>query len=159
MNVHLNPILLFLLVCFSVALWSQEVMVIDHKGTKFEVTSNRVSTAATAPNEPIAGDVWFNTSSNTIEVYDGSQWKPIELGALPLWNSPTSGGTYTANDLVNFGGVLYRNKAGSNSTTTPNADTTNWETTGSGDVVPLWKSNTNGGNYASNDIVNHGGVL
>ena len=156
---HLKPILLFLLVCFSVALWSQEVTVIDHKGTKIRVTSNSVTTSPTATATPVVGDIWFNTSSNTAEVYDGSQWKPVEQGALPLWNSPTSGGTYTANDLVNFGGVLYRNKTGSNSTTTPNADTTNWETTGSGDVVPLWKSNTNGGTYTTNDLVNYGGVL
>ena len=32
----------------------------------------------TSPTAAVAGDVWFNTASNMTEVYDGSQWKPIE---------------------------------------------------------------------------------
>ncbi|AOR29205.1 hypothetical protein FORMB_21820 [Formosa sp. Hel1_33_131] len=33
------------------------------------------------------------------------------------------------------------------------------EAGGSGDIVPLWKSDTNGGLYSTNDIVNYNGVL
>lgn len=148
----------FLLLLLPVHLWAQETTVIDHKGTKIRVTSNSVTTSPTATATPVVGDIWFNTSSNTAEVYDGSLWKPIELGALPLWKTPASGGAYTNNDLVNYGGVLYKNKTATNTNTDPSADTTNWEAE-TRDAVPFWKSVTDGGVYSVNDIINRNGVL
>ena len=37
-------------------------------------------------------------------------------------------------------------------------DGSDWNAMG-GDVVPFWKSDTNGGSYTTNDIVNYNGVL
>ena len=34
-----------------------------------------------------------------------------------------------------------------------------WKKVGGGDIVPLWKSTTSGGSYATNDIINYSGDL
>lgn len=75
------------------------------------------------------------------------------------WQSDTDGGSYLTNAIIAYNGVFYRNRTGTNTDTAPDGDATNWEATGGGDVVPLWKSNTNGGTYTTNDLVNYGGVL
>ena len=33
--------------------------------------------SGTAPNHPIAGQIWWNSSSNAMQVYTGSQWKAL----------------------------------------------------------------------------------
>jgi len=81
------------------------------------------------------------------------------VDSVPLWNSNTNGGSYATNDIINYNGVLYRNLTGTNLDTLPTADAVNWVTIGGGDSVPLWNSNTNGGSYAANDIINYNGVL
>ncbi|MDB9954496.1 hypothetical protein OAD49_02930 [Flavobacteriaceae bacterium] len=86
----------------------------------------------------------------------GATWKEISQADLLVW---VSAGTYSTNDLAIYNGIIYRNLTGTNTTTAPNADFTNWKSTGGGDIVPLWKSDTNGGSYSSNDIVNYSGVL
>ena len=48
---------------------------------------------------------------------------------VPLWKSDTGGGDYNPKDIVNYNGVLYKNKIGDNTNTSPNSDTTNWEVT------------------------------
>ena len=75
------------------------------------------------------------------------------------WQSDTDGGSYLTNAIIAYNGVFYRNRTGTNTDTAPDGDATNWEATGGGDVMPLWKSNTNGGTYTTNDLVNYGGVL
>ena len=57
---------------------AQEVRVIDGKGTVQLVTVNRVSSSAAAPVEPVEGDVWFDTSTNTTKVYDGTSWDDLD---------------------------------------------------------------------------------
>ncbi len=57
---------------------SQEVRVIDNKGTFQNVTTNSVTTSATTPTTPVEGDVWFDTSSNLSKIYDGAIWKEID---------------------------------------------------------------------------------
>lgn len=116
----------FLLLLLPVHLWAQEATVIDHKGTKIRVTSNSVTTSPTATATPVVGDIWFNTSSNTAEVYDGSQWKLIEQRVVPLWQSNSNGGVYAIFDVVSRNGVLYKNRTGTNTDSSPNTDATNW---------------------------------
>lgn len=104
------------------------------------------------------GLVVYNTTTNTIMLWDGIQWKPIDQGALPLWQSNSNGGIYATNDIVNHGGVLYRNKTGSNTNFPPNLNPTDWEAE-TRDAVPFWKSLTNGGVYSVNEIINRNGFL
>lgn len=59
--------------------YAQEIRVIDNKGTLQDVTTNNVTTAATAPTNPVEGDVWFDTSNNVSKIYDGSSW--LEIGS------------------------------------------------------------------------------
>lgn len=48
----------------------------------------------TAPPAPLIGQLWFNTSTNLLEVWSGSNWLPT--GAAPITNSPTFTGIPTA---------------------------------------------------------------
>ena len=59
---------------------AQRVTSIDSKGTRV-TTGNIVTTATTAPTDPLDGDIWFdNSAANTItKVFDGTVWKPIEV--------------------------------------------------------------------------------
>ena len=210
---------LFLFLFFLFAFWTGELtaqkhIAIDNKGTLKEITSSQVSTTAgVTPLNPNEGDVWIDTASNTVKIweesavptwrevasirnwislsnsgvygidhlvsYNGSiyknltgtnsdtspnldvtNWKSIGGGDIvPLWKSSTNGGSYATNDIINYNGVLYKNTTGTNTDSTPNSDTTNWTSIGGGDIVPLWKSTTNGGSYATNDIINYNGVL
>lgn len=56
--------------------YAQASTVIDNKGTIIK-TNNLVTTATTAPNNPIHGDVWFDTTTNITRVWDGVIWKGI----------------------------------------------------------------------------------
>ena len=82
-----------------------------------------------------------------------------ETTEVPLWKSNTNGGVYAINDVINHNGILYKNTTGTNTDFPPNLDGANWEAIGGGDIVPLWKSSTNGGVYAINDVINHNGIL
>lgn len=75
------------------------------------------------------------------------------------WVNNTNGGVYTVDDIVIYIGGFYKNLTGVNLDTIPNLDTTNWVAIGGSDVVPLWKSDTNGGSYAVSDLINHSGVI
>ena len=47
------------------------------------------SASASAPVSPLAGELWFDTSSNQIKVYDGTSWKPTG-GAKSQTTEPSS---------------------------------------------------------------------
>lgn len=99
-------------------------------------------------------------NADTLPDADFTNWKSTGGGDIvPLWKSDTNGGSYSTNDIINYRGVLYKNLTGTNTNTTPNSDATNWKSTGGGDIVPLWKSDTNGGSYGTNDIINYNGAL
>ncbi|MDB9954495.1 hypothetical protein OAD49_02925, partial [Flavobacteriaceae bacterium] len=89
----------------------------------------------------------------------GATWKEVSQADLLIWVNNTNGGSYSANDLVIYNGVIYKNLTGTNLDTLPDADFANWKATGGGDIVPLWKSDTNGGSYSIDDIINYNGVL
>ena len=95
---------------------------------------------------------------------DGTRWKSedeLQAGSFDTaWQNNTNGGVYAANDLVIYSGGIYKNLTGTNLDTTPDLDTTNWtEVVPDFEVVPLWKSDTNGGSYATDDIINYNGIL
>ena len=100
------------------------------------------------------------TPITTPEIFDAAKWQRISDLAVSVWQSDTNGGVYAIDDVINYGGVLYKNLTGVNTDTTPDLDTTNWtEVVPDFEVVPLWKSDTNGGSYATDDIINYNGIL
>jgi len=73
-----------LLFCIAIGLpnkiSSQEVEVIDKKGTIVSVSNNRVTVNAIAPTTPIEGDVWFDITdpaNPSTFVWDGAAWQEI----------------------------------------------------------------------------------
>jgi hypothetical protein len=56
---------------------AQVITVIDRKGTIVDVNNNKVTTAATAPSNPINGDIWFDTTLNIAKLRENPNWKPI----------------------------------------------------------------------------------
>ena len=48
------------------------------------------------------------------------------LNTIPLWQSDTDGGSYTANDIINYNGILYKSLTAINTDIDPISDTTNW---------------------------------
>ena len=66
-------------VLFATTAFAQRVTTINSKGTLF-ITGNVVTEAAAAPTipTPIAGDIWFDTSTNTTKIWDATNklWKP-----------------------------------------------------------------------------------
>ena len=81
------------------------------------------------------------TNSDTTPDADTTNWTNVDTDTknteIPLWVNNTNGGSYATNDIINYSGVLYKNLTGTNSDTTPDADTTNWKSTAGGDIVPL----------------------
>jgi len=141
-------------------LFAQATIVTDHKGTKKRVTTNTVTTTAVAPTIPVDGDVWFDRTSRLTKIWQANPglWKDISP-VVSLWQAQSAGGVYATNDLVNYNGMLYKNISNTNSDTTPNIDVINWESVGGGDVVPIWKPSSIGGEYEINDLINYNGDL
>lgn len=75
-------LLIFGLFMLSMA-YTQEVRVIDNKGTINSIRNNQVTTSATAPLLPLEGDVWIDTSGNAniSKIYDTAttSWLVIDL--------------------------------------------------------------------------------
>ena len=159
----MNYKFLYLLICILGlhSLTAQQHQVIDSKGTQITVTSSQVSTTSTAPSNPNEGDVWIDTASNTIKIWEEGTvpaWK--EIASIRNWIPSNQNGSYLVNHLVSYEGALYKNLTGTNSVTTPDLDTTNWAALeGEGNAVPLWKLLTNGGSYVNNDVINYNGML
>ena len=99
------------------------------------------------------------TNTDTTPNSDGTNWEKVSDATVTAWKSDTNGGTYATNNLVSYNGIIYTNLTGTNTDTDPSSDFTNWKEIGGGDIIPLWKSDTNGGSYSTNDIINYNGVL
>ena len=86
--------LIFALATVSVAN-AQEIRVIDNKGTIETVRNNQITTSATAPANPLEGDVWFDNSiANNIitKIWDGdSIWKIVGGISSDVDNQLTTG--------------------------------------------------------------------
>lgn len=94
------------LMLYSIVINAQEVNVIDNKGTIVKVKNNSVTTNTTAPTNPapVEGDIWFDTTANSIKVYDpdlplGSRWKII-TSTLDSNNIYNSNGTLTGTRII-----------------------------------------------------------
>ena len=94
--------------------------------------ANEYKIASSTPGSPSAGDLWYNSSGNTLNFYNGSSWTGISPGIAGLVNdsSPqlagalnadsnniTNGGTFTATSFV---GALTGNVTGNCSGTATN---------------------------------------
>ncbi|SIS71216.1 hypothetical protein SAMN05421766_103548 [Zobellia uliginosa] len=63
-------------------MYAQETMAINHKGTQVSVRNTVVTTAASAPSDPLQNDIWFDTAAEVTKVYNGTIWLTINLDAL-----------------------------------------------------------------------------
>ena len=77
-----------------------------------------------------------NIAAGTVfaEGTTGATWTALTTHAVgggdtgvPFWKSLTNGGSYVTNDIINYGGKLYKNKSGLNSNSSPVSDTGRWE--------------------------------
>ncbi|MDA9335144.1 hypothetical protein N9Q89_03190 [Flavobacteriaceae bacterium] len=115
-------------------------------------------------NEIVIGTNVFGKGDNTITLGNGASTELHTAADIiskrfhTIWKSSVN--IYAVNAVVIYNGALYKNLTGSNTAVAPDADTTNWKEIGvEGSVVPLWKSQTNGGSYATSDIINYSGML
>lgn len=125
----MNYKFLYLLICILglQSLTAQQHKVIDRKGTQITVTSSQVSTTSIPPSNPNEGDVWIDTASNTLKIWEEGSvpaWK--EIASIRNCKSSSQNGSYLVNHLVSYEGALYKNMTVTNSVTTPDLDTTNW---------------------------------
>ncbi|MDC1162348.1 hypothetical protein OAT18_02780 [Tenacibaculum sp.] len=67
-------------VLFSYKINSQELSLIDNKGTIKLVNNNSVTTAGIAPTSPVENDIWFDTNSTpaSIKIWNGTTWVSME---------------------------------------------------------------------------------
>ena len=92
---------ILLIITFSSTVSSQEIRVIDNKGTIQKVNNNNVTTSTTAPTLPVENDVWFDTTNNQIKIYDTVDgWKLIS-STLASQNIYTANGALAANRILN----------------------------------------------------------
>ena len=112
---------------FSFSL-AQELRVIDNKGSLVVVNNTRVTSDATPPSDPLENDIWIDTTSNTVKVWEGTPlnaWQ--EMASIRNWISATNSGTYAIDHLVSYNGAIYKNITGTNTDIAPDLDITNWE--------------------------------
>ena len=72
------------------------------------------------------GSGFYYWSTNSWEKLSGLTELNDKTTHVPLWVSNTNGGTYATHDVVSWSGVLYKNRTGTNTDSSPNADATNW---------------------------------
>ncbi|NVN17983.1 hypothetical protein GUA46_06495 [Muricauda sp. HICW] len=65
---------------------SQEVRVVDNKGTTTIVRNTSVTAGTVAPSSPILNDIWFDTSNSEqqiVNIWNGSTWQEITFTGAP----------------------------------------------------------------------------
>ncbi len=98
---YLNIINLTLALVAITASNAQEVRVIDNKGTLETIRNNQVTTANTAPTNPLEGDVWFDTSGTTrvTKTYNGTQWISESVNVYTGFFIVTAAGVVTVSSI------------------------------------------------------------
>lgn len=84
-RLKINTVLLLLL-GMPFFIHSQEVRVIDNKGTKTTVRNTTVTTGSTAPATPVLNDIWFDTTDadhQRTKIWNGSSWQEITFTGTP----------------------------------------------------------------------------
>ena len=87
--------------------------VVPPDGSVTKVKTNFYISQATAPSSPAQGDIWFNTSSNTVSgirtkalaVYNGTAWNTASSG-IPMTatgGTKTTSGSYTIHTFTSSG--------------------------------------------------------
>ena len=92
-----NPLIIFAVIHTTAA---KQSTVIDHKGNKKVISSNRVTTTTATPTDAVMDDLWFDTnnSDNVItRVYDGTVWKDITQNG---WKVNGNSGTNSSNNYL-----------------------------------------------------------
>ena len=126
--INRNFLMFFIFGLIGFQLQAQIGRVIDNKGTIREVRNNQVTTSSIEPTSPLENDIWIDTTSNTVKVWEGTPlnaWQ--EMASIRNWISNTNSGTYAIDHLVSYNGAIYKNITGTNTDIAPDLDITNWE--------------------------------
>ena len=70
-------------------------------GPGAQLIAPRVENAAVAPSNAGPGQLWFNTTSQALQYFDGTQWQAVPTGgaASPILGASTSGGTHSGTQV------------------------------------------------------------
>ena len=108
-----------------------------------------VNTGATAPTNPVNGQQWFDTTNNTLNIWNGTAWVPIS-GAGGAF-TPPDGSTWTAAGLTGLASL----GVNGNTTIGGTLTVTGTTTLGATNVTSLlFNGVPMGGTCAANEFVN-----
>ncbi|SOU86649.1 hypothetical protein [Tenacibaculum dicentrarchi] len=96
-------LLVFTFVSFKIN--AQQFKVVDNKGTINTVNNNTVTSATTAPLNPLEGDIWIDTNSpnDVINIYDALP--------TPVWKQFSNQNIYTENGTITTDRTITGNTA------------------------------------------------
>ena len=92
MRAYLKLNILFLFLVSNI--YAQEVRLTDNKGTLKTVRNTRVTKSNRTPPEPIEGDVWINSNTSVIKIYDASNALFVTI------SSPAVPAVYTGSFII-----------------------------------------------------------
>ena len=113
-NLRLGLVLTLTTIAGGASLHAQQIRVVDNKGTIATVNNNSVTEAAVAPTNPLEGDVWFDTTTNEVKVWDTDPgpigvWRVVNTSALNNGQILIGNATNTATGQTMSGDVTITN--------------------------------------------------